>query len=61
MRTLKQRSVTADVTFLYKASNGYLNTDVTKYLKLYLENDRYIVRGCDGIGLKKNGARTKCI
>ena len=48
----------ADVTFLHKALNGYLNVDLTKYLNFYSMQDRYIVRGCDSMRTKKNFART---
>ena len=48
----------ADVTFLYKALNGTINVDLTKYLNFYSMQDRYIVRGCDSMRLKKNFNRT---
>ena len=47
----------ADVTFLYKALNGCLNVDLTKYLNFYSMQDHYIFRGCDSMRLKKNFAR----
>ena len=47
-----------DVTFLYKALNGYLNVDVFQFLNFYSQDDSYRFRHVDDYSLKTNFART---
>ena len=47
-----------DVTFLYKALNGYLKVDVPLFLNTYSQDDRYRFRRVDDYSLKTNFART---
>jgi len=44
--------------FLYKALNGYMNIDMSRYVQFYSDTARYPLRGKDSLTLKKNYART---
>ena len=39
--SLEKRRYLFDVTFLYKALNGYLNVDVSPFLNFYSQDDPY--------------------
>ena len=56
--SLEKRRYLFDVTFLYKALNGYLNVDVSPFLNFYSQDDRYRFRHVDDYSLKTNFART---
>ena len=56
--SLEKRRYLFDVTFLYKALNGYLNVDVSPFLNFYSQDDRYRFRHVDDYSLKMNFART---
>ena len=43
-----------DVTFLYKALNGYFNVDVSPFLNLFSQDDPYRFRHVDDYFLKTN-------
>ena len=53
--TLEQRRFLFDVTFLFKALNGYMDVD------FYCQEDRYSFRHFDNISLKKRFARTNVL
>ena len=55
--SLEKRCYLFDVTFLYKALNGYLNVDVSPFLNFYSQDDRYRFRHVDDYSLKTNFAR----
>jgi len=44
--------------FLYKALNGYINIDMSRYVLFYSDTARYPLREKDSLNLKKNYART---
>ena len=44
--------------FFYKALNGYINMDMSRYVQFYSHTARYPLRGKDSLNLKKNYART---
>ena len=46
-----------DVTFLYKALNGYLNVDVFPFLNFYSQDDPFRFRHVDDYSLKTDIAR----
>jgi len=56
--SLEKRCYLFDVTFLYKALNGYLNVDVFPFLNFYSQDDAYRFRHVDDYSLKTNFART---
>ena len=58
MLSLEKRRYLFDVTFLYKALNGYLNIDLTPLLHFYSQDDPYKFRHVDDYSLKLNFART---
>ena len=58
MLSLEKRRYLFDVTFLYKALNGYLNIDLTPLLNIYFQADPYKFRDVDDYSLKLNFART---
>ena len=58
MLSLEKRRYLFDVTFLYKALNGYLNIDLTPLLNFYSQADPYKFRPVDDYSLKLNFART---
>ena len=58
MLSLEKRRYFFDVTFLYKALNGYLNIDLTPLLNFYFQADPYKFRHVDDYSLKLNLART---
>ena len=58
MLSLEKRRYLFDVTFLYKALNGYLNIDLTPLLNIYSQADPYKFRDVDDYSLKLNFART---
>ena len=55
---MKRDAIFFDVTFLYKALNGYLNIDLTPLLNFYSQADPYEFRDVDDYSLKLNFART---
>ena len=55
--TLEQRRFLFDVTFLFKALNGYMDVDFSKFLDFYCQEDRYSFRHSDNRSLKKRFAR----
>ena len=52
--SLEQRRFSFDVLFLYKALNGYINIDLSTYLQLFLDSNRFPLRGKNECSLKKN-------
>ena len=58
MLSLEKRRYLFDVTFLYKALNGYLNIDLTPLLYFYCQADPYKFRHVDDYSLKLNFVRT---
>ena len=58
MLSLEKRRYFFDVTFWYKALNGYLNIDLTPLLNLYSQADPCKFRYVDDYSLKLNLART---
>ena len=44
--------------FFYKALNGYINIDMSRYVRFYSDTARYPLREKDKLTLKKNYART---
>ena len=57
--SLKKTRYLFDVTFLYKALNGYLNVDVLPFLNFYSQDDLYRFGHVDDYySLKTNFART---
>ena len=58
MLSLEKRRYPFDVTFLYKALNGYLNIDLTRLLNFYSLADPYKLRHVHDYSLKFNFART---
>ena len=58
MLPLEKRRYLFDVTFLYKALNGYLNIDLTPLLNFYSQNDPLNFRHVEDYSLKLNFART---
>ena len=56
--SLEKRRCLFDVTFLYKALNGYLIVDVSPFLNVYSQDDPYRYRHVDDYSLKTNFART---
>lgn len=57
MPSLEKRRYVFDVTFLYKALNGYLNLDSVSELFLF-QTDPYRFRHVDDYSLKSKFART---
>ena len=55
--SLQKRHYLFDVTFLYKALNGYLNVDVFPFLNFYSQDDLYRFRHVDDYSLKTDFAR----
>ena len=53
-----ERRYLFDVTFFYKALNGYLNMDVSPFLNFYSQDDPYRFRHVDDFSLKTNFSRT---
>ena len=58
MPSLENRRYLFDVTFLYKALNGYLNIESTRLLNCYSQADLSKFRHVDDYSLKLNFART---
>ena len=57
--SLEHRRFLFDVLFfIYKALNGYINIDMSRYVQFYPDTARYPLRGKDSLTLKKNYART---
>ena len=56
--SLERRRFIADVTVLYKVSNGYINVDFSSFLNFYRPDDRYTFRSFHCLKLKKKLART---
>jgi len=56
--SLEKRRYLFDVTFLYKALNGYLNVDVFPFLNFYSQDDARKFRHVDDYSLKTNFSRT---
>ena len=56
--SLEQRRFLFDVLFLYKATDGCINIDLSTYVQFFSDSDRYPLRGKDECTLKKNYART---
>ena len=56
--TLEQRRFLFDVTFLFKALNGYMDVDFSQFLDFYCQEDRYSFRPFDNRSFKKRFART---
>ena len=56
--TLEQRRFLFDVTFLFKALNGYMDVDFSQFLDFYCQEDHYLFRHFDHRSLKKRLART---
>ena len=54
--SLVKRRCLFDVTFLYKALNGYLNVDVFPFLNFYSQDDPYRFRQVEEYSLKTNSA-----
>ena len=50
-----------DVTFLFKALNGYMDVDFSQFLDFYCQEDRYSFRHFDNRSLKKRFARTNVL
>ena len=50
---LEQRRFIADVTFLYKVLNGYVNIDFSSFLNFYCPDDRDTFRSFDCLKLGK--------
>ena len=46
------------VVFFYKILNGYINIEISLYIKFYSDSERNSLRGRDELTLKKNYART---
>ena len=61
MLTLEQRRFLFDVTFLFKALNGYMDVDFSQFLDFYCQEDRYSFRYFDNRSLKKRFARTNVL
>ena len=59
--TLEQRRFSFDVTFLFKALNGYMDVDFSQFLDFYCQEDRYSFRYFDNRSLKKRFARTNVL
>ena len=59
--TLEQRRFLFDVTFLFKALNGYMDVDFSQFLDFYCQEDRYSFRHFDNRSLKKRFARTNVL
>ena len=59
--TLEQRRFLFDVTFLFKALNGYMDVDFSQFLDLYCQEDRYSFRHFDNRSLKKSFGRTNVL
>ena len=55
--SLEHRRFLFDVLFFYKALNGYINIDMSRYIQFYSETARYPLREKDSLTLKKNYAR----
>ena len=55
--SLEKRRCLFDVTFLYRALNGYLNVDVSPFLKFYSQDDPYRFRHVVDYSLKTNFGR----
>ena len=55
---LRTKAILFDVLFLYKALNGYINIDLSTYVKFFSDSDQYPLRGKDECTLKKDYART---
>lgn len=51
--SLEKRRYLSDVTFLYKAFNGYLNIDLTPLLDFYSQADPYKFRHVDDYSLQR--------
>ena len=58
MLSLEKRRYLFDVTFLYKALNGYFNIDLTPLLNFYCQADPYKFRHVDDYSLELNFVRT---
>ena len=59
--TLEQRRFLFDVTFLFKALNGYMDVDFSQFMDFYCQEDRYSFRHFDNRSLKKRFARTNVL
>ena len=61
--TLEQRHFLSnfDVTFLFKAHNGYMDVDFSKVLDFYCQEDCYSFQHFDNRSLKKRFARTNVL
>ena len=59
--SLEHRRFLFDVLFLYKALNGYINIDMSRYVLFYSDTARYPLREKDSLNLKKNYARTNTV
>ena len=59
MLTLEQRRFLFDVTFLFKALNGYIDVDFSQFLDFYFQEYCYSFRHFDNRSLKMRFAGTK--
>ena len=59
--TLELRRFSFDVTFLFKALNGYMDADFSQFVDFYCQEDLYSFRHFDNRSLKQRFARTNVL